>query len=84
MLCEQILQLSLYSLLYQLTGSSAQQFRQRVPTRFSTFKLNHVTLFHGGVSLGCLAVSQQQINLMRRLFSTPQTPDSIIALLRND
>ncbi|WP_419635387.1 hypothetical protein, partial [Thiolapillus sp.] len=56
-----------------------QQLGQRVVASLSTAHLHHVILAHSGVSPnGCFGASQQQINQIRRFFSTLQTPDSVI------
>jgi hypothetical protein len=47
---EQFLQLGLHCLLKQSSGTDPEQFRQRVRICCSTCELDHVTLFHGGVS----------------------------------
>jgi hypothetical protein len=63
----------------QLLCACSQQLRQRIDNRVSTCQLNNVILTHSGVSPnGCFGVSQQQINQIRRFFSTAQTPDSVI------
>jgi len=52
---------------------------QRLVSNLSTRHLNHVILIHSDVTPnGYFYVSQQQINQIRRLFSIPQTQDSVI------
>ncbi|MCU7895389.1 MAG: IS30 family transposase [Candidatus Thiodiazotropha sp. (ex Lucinoma aequizonata)] len=48
--------------------------------RVSTCQLNNVILSHRGVSPinGCFDASQRQIIQIRRFYSIPQTPDSVI------
>lgn len=78
---QQFLQLRFHRLFNQLPSTNPQQFRQWVKTLGSIFQRNDGTLVHRSASFGCFVVSRSQINQIRRFFSNPQTPDSVITLI---